>query len=737
MFESDDWDLDQDFLNDVDDKTIKYCSQTDNQGSEHKRRKIEKNNDSIFALNINVNSSEESTINTTTLKQNGNKESRKNLILGMFNKNLPDKNISQDVLSDPKRSCDNIQTDSDANSIQSCENNQLPRKNLILEVLKNKNIEDKIIGNNTNNLELRKFDSKINNNGNINSKQESTTIKNKTNLQTSRSNFKVQNNSSNDNSKQHVFGNSRKQLLSNILKQPSTDNIELRNNSSNNNLFTSKHPKQSNKKLTLVRKFPGPAGLLPDDIDTISCVSYLNNLEESEIANEEIDSKNLSEYCSQNTKNLFTEGAWQLLLNDLPNDFLKGHEIATIKQVATLNGFNSTKVKFLAGIVEYIDYSHDNPPIVLKDFTDSIQGIVHKDVPLKYPGLLESNVVVLLHDVGLLMTSRTFASHKYQILISPSSLLAIYTSKGTIERTQYMESIFGNISDGRTKRQKEENKECIPTEVLEAHSSKSNFQFNAKSNINNKGSINSKKNIENTSKKESDVNVNVNEKNESKNESMNYDTEMSFSVPLNKITDSQSEQKFNNPTSKNLKYIKQKIGEQNSKQFLVEKKIKVQTDNKGKAENLLKSLKRFSPNTKKLLPKNSKTFQMNAEHSESMNTCSKEVKSEVLNDMFSENMDVDEFDINMSPKRVNSAVETVPPIYYNKTENKQKNIRSTLLKFKNADVLTSPEQIPVKKSSTVSESLHDILGNTENDSDDEILSQLDMDTIFSNYNEKS
>ncbi|KOC69421.1 hypothetical protein WH47_09379 [Habropoda laboriosa] len=724
MFESDDWDLDQDFLNDVDDKTIKYCSQIDNQGSEPKRRKVEKNNDPTSSLNNDTDTWEENTINTTTLKQNGNKESRKNLILGMFNKNVPDKNISQDVSSDPKRSYDNIQTKAHASNTQNCENNQLPRKNLVLGILKNKNKQDKIIENNPKNIELRKFEPRINNNGNINSKQRSTAINNKTSSEISKSNFKVQSSSSNDNSKQYLFGNSTKQLLSNVLKQPSTSNIEFKNGSSNNSKF--KHPPvQSNKKLTLVRKFPGPAGLLPDDIDTIPCVSYLNSLEESEIVNEENDCNSLSEYCSQDTKNLFTEGAWQLLLDDLPNDFLKGHEIATIKQVATLNGFNNTKVDFLAGIIEHIDYSHDNPPIVLKDFTDSIQGIVHRDVPLKYPGLLESNVVVLLHDVGLLRTSRTFASHKYQILISPSSLLAIYTSKGTIEHTQYMESVFENIADGRTKKQEEENKECISAKV--AHSSKSSFQFNVKSNNNSKGSINSKKNTENTNKKESDFNTNMNEKNESINESMDYDTDMSFSISPKPITDSQSEKKFNNSTSKNLKHIKQKS----------EKQINVQNDDKERAENLFKSLKRFSPNAKKLLSKNSKVFQTNAGHSEPMSICSKEIESEVLNDMISQKMDVQEFDKNMSPNKVKSIVETVPSIYYNKTENKQKNIRSTLLQFKNADVLTPPEIVPVKKSSKDSGSLHDILGNTENDSDDEILSQFDMDTICSNYNEKS
>lgn len=721
-------------MNDIDDKINKYCSQKDNQESEPKRRKIDINNDSISSSISNIDCWEQNIINKTTLKCNENKESRKNLILGIFNKNLSQKNVSKDMLNDPKRSCDNISSNIHINEVHTCENNQLPRKNLVLGILKNKNIQDKIIEDNTKNLKLQ---TKIkDNSGNINEKIKSTSLNKKINYQISKSIF--ENTLNNDDFKLCMFEHSRKQLSCNILKKQFTNNIQ--SNNSIKNLLACKTPQ--NKKMTLIRKFPGPAGLLPDDLDSnILCVSYLNSLEENEMSNKETNTNNLSEYCSQNTKNLFTEGAWQLMLDDLPQDFLKDHNIATVKKIANMNGFNNTKVKFLAGIIEHIDYSHDNPPIILKDFTDNIRGILHRDIPLKYPGLLESNVVVLLHDVGLLKISGTFVSNKYQILISPSNLLAIYTSKGIIERTQYMKTIFGNILDGKTKIIEKEKVDCIST--IEIEPLKNSIHLISKKNTE---LINFKENIENNNKTDSNFsNLNLNETNEDINKSMNFDSDIFFSIPSNNITDSQNQKNFNSSKFKNVKHMKKETKQQKSKQSFIKEEENLQNDDKQRAEYLLKNLKKYSPeiNEKKCLSHNSKILQMNAEHLSSKNIYSKEIEPKILNNISFEKINVDKcFEKTISPschKKVNS-----------KIEKNVTSIRTKLLQFQNIDIL-SPENsaftipsdikekfknLSQKKSSETSSFMHKFDDN-ENDSDDEMLSQLDMNIIFSNYSNKN
>lgn len=725
-------------MNDVDDKINKYCSQKDNQESEPKRRKIDINNDSISSSVFNTDYSEQNIINKTTLKYNENKESRKNLILEIFNKNLSQKNISKDMLNDPKRSCD-ISPNIHINQIHSCENNQLLRKDLVLGILKNKNIQDKIIEDNTKNLKLQ---TKIKDNSdNINEKLKNTSLSKKINCQISKS--VLENTLNNDDFKLCMFEHSRKQLPCNILQKQLqvttiTETNNIQSNNSIKNLLAYKTPQ--NKKMTLIRKFPGPAGLLPDDLDSnILCVSYLNSLEENEMSNKETNTNNLSEYCSQNTKNLFTEGAWQLMLDDLPQDFLKGHNIATVKKIANMNGFNNTKVKFLAGIIEHIDYSHDNPPIILKDFTDNIRGILHRDIPLKYPGLLESNVVVLLHDVGLLKISGTFVSNKYQILISPSSLLAIYTSKGTIERTQYMKTIFENILDAKTKTiDYKEKVDCIST--IELEPLKNNIHLISKKNTE---LINFKENIENNNKTDSNFsNLNLNETNEDIDKSMNFDSDIFFSISSNNIVDSQNQKNFNNSRFKNVKHMKKETKQQKSKQSFTKEEENLQNDDKQRAEYLLKNLKKCSPdiNEKKCLSDNSKILQINAEHLSSKNIYSEEIEPKILNNISFEKINVDK-----------CFEKTISPSCQKKVKNKQEknitSVRTKLLQFQNIDVL-SPENsaissgikekfknLPQKKSSEILNSMHK-LDDNENDSDDEMLSQLDMNIIFSNYSNK-
>ncbi|KAF3421248.1 hypothetical protein E2986_06391 [Frieseomelitta varia] len=713
MFESDDWDLDQEFLNDVDNKTNKYYSQKDNQESEPKRRKIEMKNDLIFASNCDVSCGENS-LNKITKKYDENKDLRKNLILGIFNKNLQNKNEFKDALNDPKRTCNNTLSNISINQIHNCKNNQLPRKNLVLGILKNRTAQNGVIKDNIKNLELKQTASKID------EKTENTSFNNEIEYQISKAISEIQNRSNSDNPNSSLFENSKQQLLDNMLKQKSIDNIQAKNDITKSNFFKVPQVK-SNKKMTLVRKFPGPAGLLPDDIDSnITCISYLNNLEESDIMNKKNDSNNLSEYCSQTTKNLFTEGAWQLMLNDLPDGFLKGHDIATIKQIANMNGFNSTKIKFLAGIVEHIDYSHDNPPIVLKDFTDSIHGILHKNIPLKYPGLLECNVVVLLHDVGLLRISGTFVSNKYQILISPSSLLGIYTSKGTIERTEYMEAIFENISKKRTKT--EEN-DCTTAMALKEYLLENDGQFTVENTCNS---------IENSSRKDPNFFTILNETNKNMNEPMNFDTDLSFSVSFNKITDLQNQNNFNGSMSRNLKYVKEESKEQKFKMSLPKQEKNTQNNNEEKVTDLFKSIRKFVPNAseKKCFSHNFK--QTNARHLSTINISSKQNTSDRLNNIFSEKVDIDK-----------CLEETASSVSYKKMKSSSM-VRSKLLQFKNADTLTSPKNsasIIVLDSKEICEKLSEkdlprtssfmcnAINNIENDSDDEMLSQLDMDLL--------
>ncbi|XP_029162411.1 uncharacterized protein LOC114933994 [Nylanderia fulva] len=195
------------------------------------------------------------------------------------------------------------------------------------------------------------------------------------------------------------------------------------------------------KEVKLVRIFPGPAGLISDvKNDNISVVSYLDRVKELEkTAIKHIEIK------SQNEKNLVGEKAWKFLLDDVSDHFLEEYRISMIKKKANTNHCNSMKVKFIAGVLDCIDHSQDDPYIILKDSTGCIEGTIHRDILLKYPGILEPNVVIFLHNVGLLKTTTYILTNKYHILISQVNLLAIYSDKGRIVSTPHMENILSNI----------------------------------------------------------------------------------------------------------------------------------------------------------------------------------------------------------------------------------------------------------------------------------------------------
>lgn len=204
--------------------------------------------------------------------------------------------------------------------------------------------------------------------------------------------------------------------------------------------------------MTLVRKFPGPAGLLPDSDDTnLNNQNLLSRLDEHKIdIVEKLKDPSMSDYCSQNTERLFSVGAWRSMLDDLPADFLRGHEIATIKRWARSNcgSCENSRASFLAGVIQRIDHSVENPRLVLKDLSDSIEATMHRDIPLTYPNILEPGVVILLRNVGLLgfTGSQSCPGLQFHVMIAPKNVLAVYNDKARVVTSSWMESIRAEAS---------------------------------------------------------------------------------------------------------------------------------------------------------------------------------------------------------------------------------------------------------------------------------------------------
>ena len=229
------------------------------------------------------------------------------------------------------------------------------------------------------------------------------------------------------NKNQNSVCNSKKQFLLDLFKLPNKRSIRA--------LRT---------KCTVIRKFPGPAGLLPDNVNESEIIDL-----DSTDKNKQNKVDNFTDVYSQNTKNIFTAGAWQLMIDDLPVDF-QLYEIAVVKENALAFSRSYKKVPFLAGIIQYIDYKPNDPHVLLKDFSGKIDACIHHSICKLYPNALGTNVVILLKDVGLIVTSKNYVC----AIISPKNLISIYSDNARLVETPHFEELVDyncNLNHGNKK----------------------------------------------------------------------------------------------------------------------------------------------------------------------------------------------------------------------------------------------------------------------------------------------
>ncbi|XP_051154787.1 myb-like protein D [Leptopilina boulardi] len=213
---------------------------------------------------------------------------------------------------------------------------------------------------------------------------------------------------------------------------------------SNNSRYCNDSKNNSKSKQVISRRFPGPAGLLPENIDFSNMpMAYLSSFEENETI-EKLNETRISNFCSQNTKNRFTSGAWQMMIDDLPVNFFSNQDLHTIKHNAKKGEYKMKRTKFFAALIHQMDSNTIiNPMIILKDSSDEIDASIHRDIFFKYPNSIEVGSVLLLNDVTIERT-------KFYIIafIHWRDIVAIYNEKERIVTTKLMEKIIESQEKG-------------------------------------------------------------------------------------------------------------------------------------------------------------------------------------------------------------------------------------------------------------------------------------------------
>ncbi|XP_014241918.1 uncharacterized protein LOC106662373 [Cimex lectularius] len=189
-------------------------------------------------------------------------------------------------------------------------------------------------------------------------------------------------------------------------------------------------------KIVRQRKFPGPAGLLPQRISNTSLIAtedFLNELE-NETNNREYEEK---EVLSQQTGSFFENSdSWLALLEDLGpcgSQLMGSLNLSLFPKVLKRN-LRGCKIPFLAVMVMNVDCTLQDPFLQLKDTSGEIPAILHRDVWDSWNSEICPGSVLVLRNVGVI--SAGVLIRRCILNITENNITAIYYSKPEHKKVQ-------------------------------------------------------------------------------------------------------------------------------------------------------------------------------------------------------------------------------------------------------------------------------------------------------------
>ncbi|KAL1464895.1 hypothetical protein WDU94_004501 [Cyamophila willieti] len=170
------------------------------------------------------------------------------------------------------------------------------------------------------------------------------------------------------------------------------------------------------------RKFPGPAGLLPERPDRMDfqTVSYEVNNVSGNFTREQTE----IELASSQYDNIFDTIGWKCAMRDVQQAGVKGIQsfsISHLKRAAFSSKSKALKYPLLVAVVSNMDTGQEL--LTLKDNFGDIQAYINSEVLEQFPTDLTRGCVVLLRNVGVLKSGQ---GRGVYLLITPNNLSLIY-----------------------------------------------------------------------------------------------------------------------------------------------------------------------------------------------------------------------------------------------------------------------------------------------------------------------
>ncbi|XP_060758032.1 homologous recombination OB-fold protein isoform X2 [Neoarius graeffei] len=182
------------------------------------------------------------------------------------------------------------------------------------------------------------------------------------------------------------------------------------------------------------RRFPGPAGALPQQIGG-------RNLDDIVVAVPQTPAHGAvarlhSEVPSSqvNDEEEFSVGPWAAMKAEMgldernPSCFLHSYSIVMVLRKAALRQLSKNKVPNMAVVLKSILHTHADAKAVFRDPTGEMQGTVHRRLLEDRQAELKTGAVLLLKQVGVFSPS----NRNHYLNVTPNNLLRIYPADGAV-----------------------------------------------------------------------------------------------------------------------------------------------------------------------------------------------------------------------------------------------------------------------------------------------------------------
>ncbi|XP_067231722.1 homologous recombination OB-fold protein isoform X2 [Chanodichthys erythropterus] len=187
------------------------------------------------------------------------------------------------------------------------------------------------------------------------------------------------------------------------------------------------------------RRFPGPAGALPqqvsgrilDDI-VVSVPQTPAHGAVARLKSEQVSSSQVSE------DDEFSRGPWAVMKSEMgldeknPSCFLNSYSVVMVFRKAALRQLTKNKVPNMAVVLKSITHTHADAKAVFRDPTGEMQGTVHRRLVEDRQGELKTGAVLLLKQVGVFSPSH----RNHYLNVTPNNLLKIYPPDGVFHNSQ-------------------------------------------------------------------------------------------------------------------------------------------------------------------------------------------------------------------------------------------------------------------------------------------------------------